>query len=469
MRRFLTPNWILTGAALLCLLLGWLIGQFSIGAIAAAGALCALAIRNPNWRLNLGGGNSLASDGAPAPMEDWTPPKDTPRPPTARREPSDGSLVEQMIAQGREALLLRPQIAANLSDTDLASAQVALDEAMAIVPQGAVNMRARCYEDLQVAEAPRGERLVQVEGFFLDRYPVTNGEYQQFVDDGGYEQMSLWDESIWPAVLGFVDSSGQPGPRFWENGKFPRRQGRSSGRRRLAGTKRPPSPAGWASGCRPIPNGSRPAAGRSRPRRAGPCSANFPGATRMDRRLVNLWGSGVNDTVSVTASPGAASVDGVQQLIGNVWEWTSSHLRRLGAGRAQDRNHDAAQEHSRRRVRHVLRHAGPAANSKAATARLARKHNIGFRCALGFCDVVLAGGGMDVSVHYRCQSCSRGGARMRAAGTSKWTRIAWRRTRFPARATSAAAATTSTPSCAAIARPRWPWPTRPTRKRSIRE
>jgi iron(II)-dependent oxidoreductase len=395
MRRFLTPNWILTGAALLCLLLGWLIGQFSIGAIAAAGALCALAIRNPNWRLNFGGGNAAASQLAPAPMEDWTPPKDTPRPPTARREPADGSLVEQMIAQGREALLLRPQIAANLSDTDLASAQVALDEAMAIVPQGAVNMRARCYEDLQEAEAPRGERLVQIEGFFLDRYPVTNGQYQQFVNNGGYEQMSLWDESIWPAVLGFTDSSGQPGPRFWQNGKFaPGKEDHpvvgvcwyeAAAFARWVGKRLPTDPEWVKTGCWPVAT----EAGR-------PVQRKYPWGEGMDRRLVNLWGNGVNDTVSVTASPGASSVGGVQQLIGNVWEWTSSTFGNWEpAGRKIETTMPL--KAIRGGAFDTYFDTQASCQFQSGDSPLARKHNIGFRCALGFCDVVLAGGGIDVS------------------------------------------------------------------------
>src|SRR5262245_8114961 len=183
MRRFLTLNWMLAATVPLSLLAGWLLGQFPFGAIGAAGALCALAIRNAGrWSGSRGKAEVRGGDRSAPPVEDWSPPKNTPRPPTARRAPADDGLVEQMIAQGREALLLRPQIAANLNDTDLAAAQVALDEAMAIVPQGIVNMRARCYEDLEEAEKPRGERLVQVDGYFLDRYPVTNGQFQRFVD-----------------------------------------------------------------------------------------------------------------------------------------------------------------------------------------------------------------------------------------------------------------------------------------------
>src|SRR5688500_1288589 len=192
MRRFLTLNWILLGAAPTCVALGVLTGHWTAGASIALAALCLLAIRNPRWKPSFWRGSG-SSGGLPNQTEEWTAPP-APRPPTARRAAADDSLVEQMIAQGREALLLRPQIATNLNDSDLAAAQVALDESMAIVPQGVVLMRSRSYEDLEPADALRGERLVQAEGFFLDRFPVTNGQYQLFVEHGGYEQMSLWEE-----------------------------------------------------------------------------------------------------------------------------------------------------------------------------------------------------------------------------------------------------------------------------------
>src|SRR3954454_20539268 len=78
------------------------------------------------------------------------------------------SLTVQMIAQGRVALLLRRQVAATLSTDDLQQAQQALDNAMAIVPQGAVAMRARCHKSGDDDGASRAERLISVDGFFLD-------------------------------------------------------------------------------------------------------------------------------------------------------------------------------------------------------------------------------------------------------------------------------------------------------------
>ena len=81
----------------------------------------------------------------------------------------------------------------------------------------------KSWRDDQVAEDRNTshDQLVRVEGVYLDRYPVTNHQYQKFVDDGGYEQMSIWDRNIWPAVLDFVDRTGHSGPRFWSDGRYP--------------------------------------------------------------------------------------------------------------------------------------------------------------------------------------------------------------------------------------------------------
>ena len=394
MRRFLTLNWFLSGAAPVCLLAGWATGQLSLGAIGAAAALCGLGIRNPKWRPSLTRrvktDTEVAVRSAPA-----APQATQTRPPIARRTAANDSLVEQMIAQGREALLLRPQIAASLSDADLAAAQVALDEAMAIVPQGSVTMRARCYDDLEVADAPRGERNVQVEGFFLDRFPVTNGQYQLFVDGGGYEQMSLWDESIWPAVLSFTDQTGQPGPRYWQNGKFPAGKEdhpvigvcwyEAAAFARWVGKRLPTDPEWVKAGVWPVGG-----------EEGKPVQRKLPWGEAMDRRLVNLWGNSINGTVSVTASPGSASVGGVQQLIGNVWEWTSSTF---GNWEPPGRKVETTMP-----IKAIRGGAFDTYFDTQATCQfqsgetaLARKHNIGFRCSLGFCDVVLSGGGAEFS------------------------------------------------------------------------
>jgi iron(II)-dependent oxidoreductase len=303
------------------------------------------------------------------------------------------SLVDQMIAQGRVALLLRPQIAASLSADELARAEEALDNAMAVVPEGSVEMHARCHEAGE--NAARTERLVPVEGFFLDRFAVTNEQYQRFVDDGGYEQMSLWDEAIWSAVLGFVDRTGQPGPRFWENGSFPAGKDQhpvvgvswyeASAFSRWAG-KRLPTDAEWVkAGVWPvIANGARPVQRR------------FPWGEAMDNERANLWSSHRFTTVPVHELPGGQSVNGVQQLVGNVWQWTSTPF-----GIFEPPNRTIETETPLKSIRggafDTYFETQAACQFQSGESPLARKHNIGFRCALGFCDVVMAGGQPEVT------------------------------------------------------------------------
>jgi pimeloyl-ACP methyl ester carboxylesterase len=66
--------------------------------------------------------------------------------------------------------------------------------------------------------------------FFVDRTEVTNRQYQEFVDKGGYERREYWRqpfvrdgrELTWAAAMElFRDSTGRPGPSTWEAGHYP--------------------------------------------------------------------------------------------------------------------------------------------------------------------------------------------------------------------------------------------------------
>ena len=66
--------------------------------------------------------------------------------------------------------------------------------------------------------------------FYVDRYEVTNREYQKFVDRGGYEKREYWTEKFirdgkelsWAnAMAEFRDTSGRPGPSTWAGGHYP--------------------------------------------------------------------------------------------------------------------------------------------------------------------------------------------------------------------------------------------------------
>jgi serine/threonine protein kinase/dienelactone hydrolase len=66
--------------------------------------------------------------------------------------------------------------------------------------------------------------------YYVDRYEVTNREYQNFVDSGGYDKKQYWRETFsqngsnlsWDeAMMQFRDTTGRPGPSTWIAGHYP--------------------------------------------------------------------------------------------------------------------------------------------------------------------------------------------------------------------------------------------------------
>jgi formylglycine-generating enzyme required for sulfatase activity/dienelactone hydrolase len=66
--------------------------------------------------------------------------------------------------------------------------------------------------------------------FFIDRFEVTNRQYQVFVDKGGYTTPDYWKqpfvrdgrERSWSEAMDlFRDATGRPGPSTWEGGHYP--------------------------------------------------------------------------------------------------------------------------------------------------------------------------------------------------------------------------------------------------------
>jgi iron(II)-dependent oxidoreductase len=313
--------------------------------------------------------------------------------PTPEEAPANDveSLVEQMLAGGRYSLLLRPQISQNLTADLYQKAKEALELEMGLVPQGEVELEPSVFDvdyPLFVAEdaaAPQG-LIIPVQPVFLDRFPVTNKQFQRFVSAGGYQEMAIWDREVLPAVLDFTDTTGQPGPRFWKHGHFPAGEANlpvvgvswyeAIAYARWVG-KRLPSDAEWVkAGSWPIT-----LSGSTHLQR------KYPWGDTMDRHRANVWGSGPGRIVPVDEFGDGVSVGGLYQLIGNVWEWTATSLDVDPT--AEEDGHDKPALLKSIRGGAFDTYFENHANCQFASGEnpILRKHNVGFRCALGLCDI----------------------------------------------------------------------------------
>lgn len=300
-------------------------------------------------------------------------------------------LVDQMLDQGRCALLLRPELVPNLSDRQLRRAVKQLQDSMTLTPPGELTLGSRddLFGERLAAQWPgyerRRETVVRVGDFYLDRYPVTNRQYLDFVRSGGYEQMSFWDPQIWPGILDFIDRTGRPGPRYWREGHYASGDDdlpvvgvswyEATAYARWAG-KRLPTDAEWEKAASwPVQM-----AASARPQR------RFPWGETMDHERCNLWGSRRHKPVSVYEFAQGASVGGAFQMVGNVWEWTSGNF---GSGGYP--GEDLVQSTPLKSIR------GGAFDSyfdcqatcqfQSGEDPVLRKRNIGFRCAISVCDL----------------------------------------------------------------------------------
>ncbi len=304
-----------------------------------------------------------------------------PTPPTTRQHNTTNTsdLVDQLISTGRYALLLHPDTVAHLSDRQRERVVDVMEQAMSIVPEGQVLVGVSAERATWggTSAAATNDGVQSVSGFYIDRFAVTNAEFQQFVDAGGYENFEMWPDEALPALFEFVDQTGVPGPRYWANGSHAPQDAtlpvvgiswyEAAAYAKWVG-KRFLTDAEWTKAAA-WPVETTP--GRITQRR-------YPWGDSFESRRANLWNSGANGLVSVEAFPHGSTLGGVYQLIGNVWEWTSGEFVEAT---------DASPVNDSYRTLH-----GGAFNTyfenqatchfRSGEAPLARRDNIGFRLAL---------------------------------------------------------------------------------------
>ena len=191
-----------------------------------------------------------------------------------------------------------------------------LEEELAVVPDGYASLTTTLDDSPGSAEIE-----IEVPAFQLAIYPVTNQRFQQFVDDGGYDDLTLWPQSIWPHLIELHDQTDKPGPRFWVDGRHDRRWSNLP----VVGISwyEAVAYARWVGLRLPIETEWQMAASW-RIKSEADVFRRFPWGDAMDYQRCNVWGAGLGRIAPVHAFEMGAAPNGVQQLIGNVWEWTAS-------------------------------------------------------------------------------------------------------------------------------------------------
>ena len=179
-----------------------------------------------------------------------------------------------------------------------------------------------CYD----IELP--EHKVFLENYKIDAYPITNEQYLKFIEDGGYESYKFWLSDGWEKVK----KNKWNAPMYWEKieGKWMVRD--FLGLREINpnepvchvsfyeadayckwGGKRLPTEAEWEKAA--IWNES------NQQKTIFPWGNEQPNEQNANLLESNLWGC-----TEIGSYPEGASHYGCHQMIGDVWEWTSSEF-----------------------------------------------------------------------------------------------------------------------------------------------
>ncbi|ADV62427.1 protein of unknown function DUF323 [Isosphaera pallida ATCC 43644] len=284
---------------------------------------------------------------------------------------NDAELIDLLIRQNRYALVLRRDQADVIPHDATLEAWRVLEESMALIPGGVIPIVAQ----------DGSNQLMEVPAFYLDRYAVTNAQYAIFVDEGCYEKLDLWPQEVWEALTTrFLDQSGQPGPAFWNRGRYP--PGKEN--HPVVGVcwyeacayaqwvgKRLPTAAEWQKA-----SGFPDQLGR------GGQGTRYPWGDIFAAGKANLAQAGIGETVPVNEFKAGTTRNGIYQLCGNVWEWLDEPLEMI-------HKHPDEQFLTLQPMRRIVGGAYDTYLIHEATntfvtgqPELDRRPNIGFRCAV---------------------------------------------------------------------------------------
>lgn len=235
-------------------------------------------------------------------------------------------------------------------------AEVAKD--MVYIPPGEFEMGISEAKVIEVCDAVNGmakyldnaqpSRKVNLPGFYIDKYEVTNEQYKKFVDATGYKTPQHWEGKNFPSGKG-------KHPVVWVTWEDANAYAKWAG-------KRLPTEAEWEKAAR------------------GTDGRFFPWGNKFERRVSNTDETGKGETTAVGSYKKGVSPYGCFDMAGNVWEWTSDYYLPYPGNTREDEFYG--------KERYVLR-GGSFLDLKYDALTFVRSkftpvtddENVGFRCA----------------------------------------------------------------------------------------
>jgi formylglycine-generating enzyme required for sulfatase activity len=175
----------------------------------------------------------------------------------------------------------------------------------------------------ETTEAWHNERpvhRVHMAQFHMARFPVTNAQFECFVEAGGYDEERYWTDT----GLAWRQERKYRWPRGWEDGRFPPERANHpvvnvTWYEALAYTR-------WLAEATGKPYRLPTEAEWEKAARGAQDRREYPWGDKFDPRKANLniGEEKVGGTTPVGIYPDGASPYGIMDMSGNVWEWCSS-------------------------------------------------------------------------------------------------------------------------------------------------
>jgi hypothetical protein len=171
----------------------------------------------------------------------------------------------------------------------------------------------RAYVEVPAGVYPYGEEGETVEfaaPFRIGRYPVTNGQYQAFMDDRGYSNRQWWSDGGWA----WLQEEGVTEPLYWHD-------------RRLNAPNQPVVGVSFweAEVCAAWAGGRLPREQEWEATARGPEGCEYPWCRGWKDGICSTVEAGLGATSPVGLFPRSRQARlKIDDLAGNVWEWCQS-------------------------------------------------------------------------------------------------------------------------------------------------